>query len=83
MTKPSPEIEAKARARLAADEERFAQEGSSATATRITGSRRTSQTLGEAWRGVLAAPLPLADRRLPARRRRLPRDPATVLAGPS
>ncbi len=46
MTKPSPEIEAKARERLAADEQR------------ITGSRRTSQTLGQAWLAFWRHPSP-------------------------
>jgi hypothetical protein len=46
MSKPSPEIEAKARERLAADEQR------------ITGSRRTSQTLGQAWVAFWRHPSP-------------------------
>ena len=54
MTKPSPEIEAKARARLAADEERIARESTQDSTARITGSRRTSQSLrgagGAFWR---------------------------------
>src|SRR4051812_32221196 len=61
MTKPSPEIEAKARERLAADEERFAAERAASTqepAARITGSRRTSQSLGEAWRAFWSHPSP-------------------------
>ena len=41
MSKPSPEIEAKARERLAADEQRVQSPGTD----RITGARRTSQTL--------------------------------------
>jgi hypothetical protein len=64
VTKPSPEIEAKARARLAADEKRIAQDpprahqpASEATA-RITGSRRTSQTLGGAWSAFWRHPSP-------------------------
>ena len=46
MTRPTPEIEAKAQERLAADEHR------------ITGSatRRTSQTLGQAWRAFWGTP---------------------------
>ncbi len=54
MTKPSPEIEAKARERLAADERRMA----SAPAERITGARRTTQTLGEAWGAFWRHPSP-------------------------
>jgi hypothetical protein len=46
MSKPSPEIEAKARERLAADEQR------------ITGSRRTTQTLGQAWLAFWRHPSP-------------------------
>ncbi len=41
MSRPTPEIEAKARQRLAADE--------SQPAEKITGSRRTTQTLRQAW----------------------------------
>src|SRR3954451_6273136 len=61
MTKPSPAIEAKARQRLAADEERFAREAagpSSEPAARITGSRRSSQSLGAAWRAFWSHPSP-------------------------
>jgi len=54
MTKPSPEIETRARERLAADEQRIAAE----PAARITGSRRTSQTLGQAWAGFWRHPSP-------------------------
>ncbi len=46
MTKASPEIEAKARQRLAADEHR------------ITGSRRTVQSLGATWRAFWRHPSP-------------------------
>lgn len=46
MTKPSPEIEQLASQRLAADEQR------------ITGSRRTNVSLGDAWRSFLRAPSP-------------------------
>ncbi len=46
MTKASPEIEAKAQERLAADE------------ARITGSRRTSQGLGQAWSAFWRHPSP-------------------------
>ena len=46
MSKPSPEIEANARERLAADEQR------------ITGSRRTTQTLGQAWLAFWRHPSP-------------------------
>ena len=46
MTKASPEIEAQAQERLAADEER------------ITGSRRTSQGLGQAWSAFWRHPSP-------------------------
>ena len=61
MTKPSPEIEAKARARLAADERAVRPGGgasSSEPSARITGSRRTSQSLGEAWRAFWSHPSP-------------------------
>jgi hypothetical protein len=55
MSKPTPEIEAKARARLAADEQRMAAEPTA----RITGStRRTSQSLGQAWRQFWRHPSP-------------------------
>jgi hypothetical protein len=54
MSKPSPEIETRARERLAADEQRIAAE----PAARITGSRRTSQTLGQAWAGFWRHPSP-------------------------
>lgn len=47
MTKPSPEIEALAAQRLSADEKR------------ITGSRRTSLSLGEAWREFWKHPSPV------------------------
>jgi hypothetical protein len=48
MTRPTPDIEARAAARLARDEQK------------ITGNaaRRGSQSLGEAWRGFLAHPSP-------------------------
>jgi hypothetical protein len=46
MTRPSPEIEKLAQQRLAADEQR------------ITGSRRTSLSLGDAWRAFLRHPSP-------------------------
>ena len=46
MTKPSPEIEQLAEQRLAADEQR------------ITGSRRTSVRLADAWRSFWRAPSP-------------------------
>jgi hypothetical protein len=46
MTRPSPEIEKLAQQRLAADEHR------------ITGSRRTSLSLGDAWRAFLRHPSP-------------------------
>ena len=46
MSKTSPDIEALARTRLAADEER------------ITGSRRTQVTLGAAWRAFWRHPSP-------------------------
>ena len=46
MTKASPEIEAKARERLAADEQR------------ITGARRTTQSLGETWGAFWRHPSP-------------------------
>jgi hypothetical protein len=50
MSKPSPEIEARARQRLAVDEKSLAAE----PAERLTGSRRTTQSLGQAagqfWR---------------------------------
>lgn len=46
MTKASPEIETKARERLAADEQR------------ITGSRRTTQSLGATWRAFWRHPSP-------------------------
>jgi len=46
MSKPSPEIEAKAHERLAVDEQR------------ITGARRTSQSLGQAWAGFWRHPSP-------------------------
>ena len=57
MSKPSPEIEAKARERLAADEQRIAQ-GSREPSARITGSRRTSQSLGAAWAAFWRHPSP-------------------------
>jgi len=46
MTRPTPEIEKLAHERLASDEQR------------ITGSRRTSVSLGEAWRAFLHHPSP-------------------------
>jgi hypothetical protein len=46
MTRPSPEIEKLAQERLAADE------------TRITGARRTSLSLGQAWHAFLRHPSP-------------------------
>ncbi len=46
MTRPSPEIEAQAQERLAEDEQR------------ITGSRRTSQGIGAAWRAFWQHPSP-------------------------
>ncbi|HSE10012.1 MAG TPA: sterol desaturase family protein [Nocardioidaceae bacterium] len=46
MTRPSPEVEKLAQERLAADEKR------------ITGTRRTSITLGDAWRAFLRHPSP-------------------------
>jgi hypothetical protein len=45
MSRPSPEIEAKAQEHLAADE-------------KLTGARRTSQTLSEAWRQFWRHPSP-------------------------
>jgi hypothetical protein len=54
MSRPSPEIEAKARERLAADEHRMAAESSG----RITGARRTTQSLGQAWRQFWRHPSP-------------------------
>jgi len=42
MSKPSPEIEAKARERLAADENRI-------VGAKLTGARRTTQSLRQAW----------------------------------
>ena len=45
MSRPSPEIEAKARERLALDEQSMATE----PAAKVTGARRTSQSLGKAW----------------------------------
>ncbi len=67
MTKASPEIEKLAADRLAADE------------ARITGSRRTSSTLGRVLAFVLAAPVAVPDRRRswPARS---PRDWSSVAA---
>ena len=44
MNKTSPDVEALARTRLAADEER------------ITGTRRTQVTLGDAWRAFWRDP---------------------------
>ena len=74
MSKPSPEIEAKARERLAADEQRIAAE----PAARITGSRRTSQTLGQAWADFWRHPSPWLIGTFLLGARRLPRDPAHV-----
>ena len=55
MSRPSPEIEAKARERLAADERRLSTE----PAARITGAtRRTTQSLGQAWRQFWRHPSP-------------------------
>jgi hypothetical protein len=51
MSKPSPEIEAKARERLAADEQRLGVGRAHAPepVEKVTGSRRSSQSLREAW----------------------------------
>ena len=68
MTKSSPEIEALARTRLAADEER------------ITGTRRTERVARRGLASVLAAPLAVDDRLLPGRGRR--RAGAGRAAGP-
>jgi Fatty acid hydroxylase len=54
MSKPSPEIESRARERLAADEQRLSTE----PAAKVTGSRRTSQTLGQAWADFWRHPSP-------------------------
>jgi hypothetical protein len=54
MSKPDPQIEARARARLAADEARIA----SGSTERITGARRTSQSLGQAWAQFWRHPSP-------------------------
>jgi hypothetical protein len=54
MSKPSPEIEAKARERLAADENSLAAEPSE----KVTGARRTSQSIGRAWRQFWTHPSP-------------------------
>src|SRR5689334_5206969 len=56
MTKASPEVEEKARRRLAADE--AAHEASRLEEGRITGARRTSQSLGEAWAAFWRHPSP-------------------------
>ncbi len=66
MSKPSPEIEFQARARLAADERRLAARSSAATTRtpgdphpdRITGSRRASQPLTAVWRQFWRHPSP-------------------------
>ena len=81
MTKPSPEIEAKARERLAADEQRIAQDPAA-----LGTHHRLPAYLPVARRGLgrlLAAPLPLADRQLPGRLVRLPGHARDVRAGPS
>jgi hypothetical protein len=57
MSKPSPEIEAKARARLAADEQRI-DAGAREPAARITGSRRSTQSMGAAWAAFWRHPSP-------------------------
>jgi hypothetical protein len=55
MSRPSPEIEAKARERLAADEQRLSAE----PGARITGAtRRSTQSLGQAWRQFWRHPSP-------------------------
>ncbi len=63
MSKPSPEIEAKARERLAADEQRIALERQESTgrrdpSARITGSRRTTQSMRAAWSAFWRHPSP-------------------------
>jgi hypothetical protein len=52
MSRPTPEIEAKARERLAADE------APAEPAEKVTGARRTSQSLGEAFRQFWSHPSP-------------------------
>jgi hypothetical protein len=52
MSRPSPEIRARAQERLAADE------AASESVERVTGSRRTSQSLGQAWRQFSRHPSP-------------------------
>ncbi len=54
MSRPTPETDARAHARLAADEQRIAAESRS----RITGDRRTSETLTQAWRRFWRHPSP-------------------------
>ena len=54
MTKPSPEIESRARERLAADEQRLSAE----PPAKVTGGRRTSQTLRQAWTDFWRHPSP-------------------------
>jgi hypothetical protein len=54
MTKPSPEIETRAQERLEADERRLA----AGPAARVTGSRRTTQTLRQAWTSFWRHPSP-------------------------
>ena len=54
MSKASPEIEAKARERLAADEKTLAAE----PAEKVTGARRTSQSLRQAWQQFWRHPSP-------------------------
>ncbi len=54
MARPTPEIEAKARERLAADEQRLVSE----PAEKVTGARRASQSLGQAWRQYWRHPSP-------------------------
>ncbi|MEO7350323.1 MAG: sterol desaturase family protein [Marmoricola sp.] len=61
MSQPSPEIEAKARERLAADEEEglaAAEQPAPEPVEEVTGSRRTSQSMGAAWRQFWGHPSP-------------------------
>jgi hypothetical protein len=56
MPRPSPEIEAKARERLAADERRATVPEKDTE--KVTGQRRTTQSLGDAWRLFWRHPSP-------------------------
>jgi hypothetical protein len=61
MSKPNPEIEAQARQRLADDEQRLAVAGVEPTAQsadKVTGSRRSSQSLGQAGAQFWSHPSP-------------------------